>query len=101
MTHRRIKDTAGEWWDVWEVYPSAVERRMSGEQPAVLSETGVDRRVLRELRVVVPSELQQGWLAFQNGDERRRLAPIPNEWSALDEPALLALLERADRICES
>ena len=101
MTHRRIRDRDGEWWDVWEVYPSAVERRMSGEQPAVSTESGTDRRVRREVRVVVPTQLQQGWLAFQCGEERRRLAPIPNEWAVLDEAALLALLEKANHIAES
>ena len=99
MTHRRIRDRAGEMWDVWEVYPSAVERRMSGEVPAVLDE-GVERRVRREVRVVVPEGLQQGWLAFQNGDERRRLAPIPDEWSTLADAELVALLEKADRTSE-
>jgi hypothetical protein len=49
---------------------------------------------------VVPQELQQGWLAFQNGDERRRLAPIPDNWVTLGEAALLTLLEKADRISD-
>lgn len=74
---------------------------MSGETPAVvLPEGGADRRVRKEVRVVVPAELQEGWLAFQNGEERRRLAPIPADWSTLDEAALLALLEKADRISD-
>jgi hypothetical protein len=30
MTHRKIKDGDGKSWDVWEVYPAVVERRMSG-----------------------------------------------------------------------
>jgi hypothetical protein len=100
MTHRRIRDTTGRWWDVWEVYPSAVERRMSGEQPAVLLEGEVERRTKREVRVVVPSELQQGWLAFQTGEERRRLAPIPDGWITLPEGKLLELLTRAGRAGE-
>lgn len=73
---------------------------MSGEVPAVSLEGETDRRVRKEVRVVVPAELQQGWLAFQNGDERRRLAPIPDNWVTLNEDALLALLERADRIAD-
>lgn len=70
---------------------------MSGETPAVL-DGETDRRVRKEVRVVVPAYLQQGWLAFQNGDERRRLAPIPGNWMTLGEEILLALLEKADRI---
>jgi hypothetical protein len=70
---------------------------MSGETPAV-RDGETERRVRKEVRVVVPAELQEGWLAFQNGDERRRLAPIPDKWVTLGEDALLGLLEKADRI---
>src|SRR5690242_1102364 len=100
MTHRKIRDGDGKQWDVWEVYPAAVERRMSGEYPAPQRVDGpsVDRR---EFKVVVPSALQQGWLAFQSGTERRRLAPIPERWVDLDDEAIIALLSRANRIAES
>ena len=96
MTHRKIRDRNGKSWDVWEVYPSAVERRMSGEYPAAQREDGSTRE-RREVKVVVPTALQQGWLAFQCGDDRRRLAPIPDRWIELDDSALIALLSRADR----
>jgi hypothetical protein len=99
MTHRKIRDPEGKSWDVWEVYPSAVERRMSGEFPAAKREDGsTDER--REIKVVVPTALQQGWLAFQSGDDRRRLAPIPDRWIDLDDLALVALLCRAGRMSE-
>jgi len=97
MTHRKIKDGDGRAWDVWEVYPSAVEQRMSGEHPAAPDDNGV-KRERREVRLLVPSALQQGWLAFQCGAERRRLAPIPGNWISLREDQLLALLARADRL---
>jgi hypothetical protein len=100
MTHRKIKDGDGKWWDVWEVYPSAVEQRMSGEQPAVADVDG-SKTERRDFRVVVPSALQQGWLAFQAGNERRRLAPIPDDWIKLNDAALIALLWRADRLAQA
>jgi hypothetical protein len=94
-------------WDVWEVYPAAVERRMSGEFPAVKQDGRSakddghpDGERRREVRLLVPSELQQGWLAFQAGSDRRRLVPVPENWSTLDEDALLALLMRADRVSD-
>ncbi|HEY2375896.1 MAG TPA: hypothetical protein VGH98_07955 [Gemmatimonadaceae bacterium] len=94
MTHRKIKDGDGKSWDVWEVYPSVVERRMSGEYP--IAETGDgSRKERREVRLLIPSALQHGWLAFQAGNDRRRLVPIPDNWSAFDEDALLALLRQA------
>ena len=99
MTHRKIKDADGKSWDVWEVYPSAVERRMSGEYPALEPGDG-GRLERREVRLLIPSALQQGWLAFQSGNERRRLAPIPENWTALDDGALVALLCQANRLSD-
>jgi len=101
MTHRRIRDGDGRQWDIWEVYPSAVERRMSGEHKAIPPSGEVERRSRREYRVVVPNQLQQGWLAFQAGEERRRLAPIPELWATLAEAELRELLARAERIAGS
>lgn len=100
MTHRRIKDGDGKAWDVWEVYPSAVERRMSGEFAAVKDSPTPETDRRRQVRLLVPAQLEQGWLAFQTGSVRRRLAPIPDNWSTLDDEALLALLDRAERIPE-
>lgn len=97
MTHRKIKDGMGKAWDVWEVYPSAVEQRMSGEYPAVPSIDGLPGEK-REVRIRVPSALQEGWLAFQAGNDRRRLAPIPTNWSTLREDELLRLLAQAERL---
>ena len=96
MTHRKIKDGMGRSWDVWEVYPSAVEQRMSGEHPAVQDGNG-QLPEKREVRIRVPAALQEGWLAFQAGTDRRRLAPIPDQWSTLSDEELLRLLARADR----
>jgi hypothetical protein len=98
MTHRKIRDGGGQVWDVWEVYPSAVERRMSGEFPAAQRTDGSGER--REIKIVVPTALQQGWLAFQSGTHRRRLTPIPEKWGELDDAALAALLERASKISD-
>jgi hypothetical protein len=99
MTHRKIRDGEGRFWDVWEVYPAAVERRMSGEVPAAQRIEGSTGE-RREIKVVVPLALQQGWLAFQCGAERRRLTPIPDSWSDLDDESLLTLLCRADRLSD-
>lgn len=97
MTHRKIKDGMGTAWDVWEVYPSAVEQRMSGEFPAVQDDDGRPQE-RREVRIRVPAALEAGWLAFQSGAQRRRLAPIPPNWSGLSDEELIRLLARADRL---
>lgn len=100
MTHRKFKDGSGRAWDVWEVYPSAVEQRMSGEYPAIQNDDGSPAEK-REVRIRVPSALQDGWLAFQAGEERRRLAPIPADWISLEDDALLRLLACADRLSDA
>lgn len=82
-------------WDVWEVYPSAVEQRMSGEFPAVQDDDGRPQE-RREVRIRVPAALEGGWLAFQSGTQRRRLAPIPASWISLSDEDLIRLLARAD-----
>jgi hypothetical protein len=78
---------------VWEVVPTAVERRIAKASRARATE----RRRVQETRVVVPEQLQKGWLAFQSGKERRRLAPIPREWEEMTGEELLQLLNQADR----
>lgn len=93
MAHRTFRDQLGREWDVWEVVPTAVERRMA-KAPA--RATRLERRKAQELRVVVPDSLQKGWLAFQSGRERRRLAPIPQDWQEMTGEELLGLLGRAD-----
>lgn len=64
--------------------PSGIERRR-----------GADRRVLQQRRVRLAPGLQQGWLVFQCGDERRRLVPVPTGWDELSSAELAELCRRA------
>jgi hypothetical protein len=75
MAHRRIVDTDNQVWDVWEVTTASAPRR-----------------------ILVQAELQSGWLAFQCGEMRRRLAPLPAGWNELSDRALLALMSEANPI---
>lgn len=94
MAHRTFRDELGREWDVWEVVPTAVERRMARAAPRA---SAIERRRAQETRVVVPDSLQKGWLAFQSGSERRRLAPIPKDWEDMTDAELVELLNQADR----
>ena len=67
MAHRTFKDSNGREWEVWDVVPS---------------------------QWVGPT-LDGGWLAFQSGEDRRRLAPLPLYWAAAPEPELRDLLAKA------
>jgi hypothetical protein len=76
MAHRRIVDKQDQVWDVWEVTTSASASR----------------------RILVQPDLQGGWLAFQCGEQRRRLAPLPIGWDELSDHALVALMDTAPPI---
>jgi hypothetical protein len=95
MAHRTFRDDNGRAWDAWEVIPTAVERRMLIHASAGPARS--DRRRRKEARVVVPHDLQKGWLAFQSGVERKRLAPIPPGWSEMSDAELNHLLKHAER----
>jgi hypothetical protein len=92
MAHRKVTDRHGHEWDVWEVRPTAIDRRVRNESRLVErrgSDIGFVGRVSERLR--------DGWLAFQSAHEKRRLSPIPTAWLDISDDELLALLERAPK----
>src|SRR4051812_27110811 len=93
MSHRRFKDAGGGTWGVWEVHPSRIERRSGGPTPP----KGVERRdhTHADIRAHLSPELSNGWLAFEGPHERRRLSPIPPDWTAYDESRLDGLRQNA------
>lgn len=56
----------------------------------VVRQTGSDAR-----SAYLPDAWQDGWLLFEHGEEKRRLAPVPRGWSSLDAAGLGDLLGRA------
>jgi hypothetical protein len=91
MAYRTFPDTRGRVWDVWDVHPFMIERRISGQHQAIDAE----RRQRHEPRVPLPRELHDGWLTFESRGERRRLVLPPSGWGALADAELVKLLERA------
>ena len=67
MAHRTFTDADGRQWEVWDVVPS---------------------------KWVGPT-LDGGWLAFQSGNDRRRLSPLPLYGATAPEQELRELLARA------
>ena len=86
---RNFKDPQGQQWQVWKVTPSATvyhERRAKttvaggeGREPYA----GEDRR---------KGDIQQGWLCFDSGSERRRFYPVPSGWESYPDERLIRLL---------
>lgn len=55
MAYREFQDSAGSTWKVWDTFPT---------KPDTLA-----------------AEWREGWLTFERGADRRRLAPIPKGWA--------------------
>ena len=102
---RDFHDESGRLWTAWDVIPAWGERR-HGERRArapglpngITDRRRADRRRHRGIRIGLPPSLASGWLAFTSGVERRRIAPIPQEWDTLPEEQLRALWQRAERL---
>jgi hypothetical protein len=99
MPHRQFVDSKRTTWEVWDVEPSHAERRLKdGDRRRKGRTSGERRQVEDRARVRIRSELSHGWLAFESKHDRRRLAPIPTGWEALDESALERLCDQATSI---
>jgi hypothetical protein len=75
------------------------ERRRSSESlPKLAERRRQERRHARGLRIALPPILAHGWVVFECGEERRRIAPIPSGWHELAEGELLQLWEVAEKL---
>ncbi|HMI55964.1 MAG TPA: hypothetical protein VK494_07255 [Gemmatimonadaceae bacterium] len=98
MKHRTFQDQQDRIWDVWEVHPSAAERRFvqrrlhdegrttSGERRRVRDRRQADVPEARPASVA--AEFTQGWLCFETAGEKRRLAPVPEGWEHADDKTI-------------
>jgi hypothetical protein len=88
MAHRTIRDEDGRTWEVWATYPdpgSPGTPRTPPDSPTVSTDPDMYRP---NVPITVPSELAAGWLVFVSGAERRRFAPVPDQWFTMS-PAQL------------
>jgi hypothetical protein len=96
VTHKTFKDRQGRVWDVWQVHPSAAERRFSQRRIAdndriddAERRSGDERRIgERDTRAPVAAEFTYGWLCFETAGEKRRLAPVPEGWDRADDETI-------------
>jgi hypothetical protein len=96
MAHREFTDSRRTSWQVWDVYPALGDRRGPlGDRRFFMRET-VDRRTVHGAAgLAVSPGYERGWLAFQSGLERRRLAPVPEGWAGLEGAELERLCQAA------
>jgi len=96
MASREIIDERGRLWRVWDVHPESLERRIADDP---LLRPAIERRRKPQTRIRISNPaMAGGWLAFDGGGERRRVAPIPERWEEMNDAALLALLASAESI---
>jgi len=98
MPYRTFIDSTGSEWQVWDVVPRLSERRAPEtveRRIAIVPIPFADRRsaaVLRRptqsRRAVLRGSYAQGWLCFDNSREKRRLTPIPSDWTTCSEQLL-------------
>lgn len=103
MPMRAFQSRDGVTWRVWNVLPGRAdaERRTGYDRRSpdpVIRYAGPERRASDDRRqpaqFLSPS-LARGWLAFECAAEKRRLAPIPQQWEALPDAELERLCAQA------
>ena len=108
MSYRTFVDSEGRRWEVWLVTPAAAERRRTDRRAAArgsMTEAGgtydgVSERRRNPFRrnLEVASEYSNGWLCFEGGGEKRRLAPVPDGWDQAGPDRLATWLQSAKRV---
>ena len=82
MAVREFTDSRGVEWRAWDVTPTHMHPVTRGED--------------------YMADLQDGWLAFESGREKRRLeAPYPANWTTIPLPELEELCRRASGVIRS
>lgn len=95
MENRTFTDVLGVIWEVWEVYPRLLERRLLRERRAARRRSG-ERRHVPVGRPTLPRQIMGGWLAFQSRHERRRVIPVPDGWEDCSDRELQGFLSQSN-----
>jgi hypothetical protein len=106
MPYRTFADSTGVEWQVWDIVPQLTERREShdqerrrGNEPIAFADRRRDtRRLTLSRRAVLRGSFAQGWLCFDNGVLKRRLTPIPADWTTCSEELIEVYMRHAERV---
>jgi hypothetical protein len=95
----------GDEWRVWKVIPTRTmedvrewERRGQDVLAYGGPERRADERRAGDTLPFVSPALVKGWLCFESGTGKRRLAPPPAAWEDCTEAELAELWTRADSV---
>jgi hypothetical protein len=98
VPYRLLVDSMRREWQVWDIVPRLMERRSGDDTERRLAEAQIEfpdrraegRRLTQARRTVLRGSYASGWLCFESLNEKRRLSPIPDDWTTCSD----ALLER-------
>jgi|SRR3954454_10610514 hypothetical protein len=101
MPYRTFIDSTGAEWQVWDIVPRLSERRAPDQPDRRIEVIPIrfadrrrdDRRLTQVRRAFLRGSYAHGWLCFDNSREKRRLTPIPSDWTTCSEQ-LLEVYER-------
>jgi hypothetical protein len=99
MSLRAFVDSGGNEWQVFDVAPRTAERRSQERRAREASQATADRRDGdRRFRIADLgrlSTINESWLCFDRESDRRRLSPIPDDWTRCTDEALEDYCRRA------
>ena len=106
MSYRLFEDSKGSEWQVWDIVPrleerrhaAAPDRRVEIKVIPFADRRRAPRRIANTRRSLLRGSFAHGWLCFESQQEKRRLSPIPGDWTTCDEETLESYLLEAKRV---
>lgn len=109
MPYRTFIDSAGAEWQVWDIIPRMHERRNSEKLDRRVELNPIefaDRRRLENRRAgggeprraYLRGSYAHGWLCFESRQEKRRLSPIPSDWTVCSDADLEIYARMGERV---
>ena len=106
MPYRTFTDSAGTEWQVWDIVPRLRERRSAPVPDRRVEIVPIsfadrrreERRVGQSPRATLRGAYAQGWLCFESDREKRRLSPIPGDWTTCGDERLEEYAHDGDRV---
>jgi hypothetical protein len=109
LPYRTFNDSAGAEWQVWDIVPRMHERRdveKLDRRIEVIPIPFADRRAAPEprrgrgsvRRGYLRGTYAHGWLCFESRQEKRRLSPIPTDWTTCSDEELEVYAHRGERV---
>jgi len=106
MAYRIFTDSTGVDWHVWDIVPRLSERRTGEVGDRRVRDAPISfrdrrfspRRIGQTPRANLRGTYAHGWLCFDSFTEKRRLTPIPADWTSCSEERLAAYAEDAEPV---